>query len=494
MTVVLDGLSLTVDEVVRVARAGEPVELAADALERMRAARAVVERAVERGDRVYGLTTGVGVRKRVSVGAGELETFNRRLIRNHLTATGPDAPAEVVRATMLRLANGFALGAAGVRPELAERVVAALNSGDLPRVRMLGSIGQADLAPMADLAYGLLGDEAPAPKEGLALLDNNAFSTALAALAVADTRRLLLTLDVAGALDLEAFAANLSPLHVGAGGWAPGWAPYRELEEARARLRGLLAGSSLWEEGAARNLQDPLVFRCLAQVHGAGLDALRYTDGQLGIELNASQDNPVVLVDEDRLISVANFDILALAAALDFLRISLASVLTSANERMVKLLEQPLSGLPEGLAVERGLAEDSLAEFGVAGQALVAEARLLAQPVSFEVVSTSHAEGIEDRMTMAPLGARRLAEMVELGERIVAIELVVAAQAVELREGLRLGAGTGRAHALVRERIPFSGRDDPIPSDLEPLRAAIRGGLFAELSKSHTDTSWGLPL
>jgi histidine ammonia-lyase len=478
VTVVLEGHSLTIDDLVRVARGGEQVELATEAVERMRAARAVVERAVERGDRVYGLTTGVGARKRVDVDATELEAFNRRLILNHLTASGPDAPAEVVRATMLRLANGFALGAAGVRPELAERVVAALNSGDLPRVRMLGSVGQADLAPMADLAHGLLGDEAPAPKEGLALLNNNAFSTGLAALAIADARRLLLTLDVAGALDLEAFSANLSPLHVGVGEW---W-PYRGLGEALTRLRGLLARSSLWEEGAARNLQDPLVFRCLAHVQGAGLDALRYAEDQLAIELNTSQDNPVVLVDEDRIISVANFDVLALAAALDFLRIGLAPVLTSANERMVKLLEHPLSGLPEGLAVERGLAEDSLAEFGVAGQALVAEARLLAQPVSFEVASTSHAEGIEDRMTMAPLAARRVADMVELGERIVAIELLVAAQAVDLRKGLRLGAGTGRAHTLVRERIPFSGADDPIPPDLEPLREAIRGGLFAELS------------
>jgi histidine ammonia-lyase len=478
VNVVLDGQSLTVDDVVRVARGGARVELAADAVERMREARAVVERAVERGDRVYGLTTGVGVRKRVAVPRGELAEFNRRLVVNHLTASGSDAPAEVVRATMLRLANGFALGTAGVRPVLAERVVAALNAGDLPRVRMLGSLGQADLPPMADLAYGLLGDEAPAAKEGIALLNNNAFSTGLAALAVADARRLLLTLDVAGALDLEAFAANLSPLH-------PRVAqvrPYPGLCDALARLRGLLAGSRLWDEGAARNLQDPLVFRCLPQVQGAGLDALRFAETQLAVELNASQENPLVVPGEDRIVSVANFDVLPLAAALDFLRIGLAPVLTSANERMVKLLEYPLSELPEGLAVERGLAEDSLAEFGVAGQALVAEARLLAQPVSFEVASTTHAEGIEDRMTMAPLAARRLAEQVELGERVAAIELIVAAQAVDLREEARLGAGTARAQTLVRERIPFSGRGDPIPADLEPLRELIRAGRFAELA------------
>jgi histidine ammonia-lyase len=477
VTVVLDGASLTVEEVVRVARGGEQAELAPEARERMAAARAVVERALGRGDVVYGLTTGVGVRKRVRVPREELEDFNRRLILNHLVATGPEAPEDVVRATMLRLANGFALGVSGVRPELAERLVAALNARDHPRIRTLGSLGQADLPSLADLAHGLLGGDPPAPKEGIALLNNNAFSTALAALAVADAQRLLLTLDVAGALDLEAFAANLTPLH-------PHVAevrPYAGLRDALGRLRSLLQGSRLWEEDAARNLQDPLVFRCLPQVQGAGLDALRFVERQLTVELNASQENPLVLVDEDRIVSVASFDVLPLAAALDFLRITLASVLTSANERLVKLLEFPLSGLPEGLAVERGLAEDSLAEFGVVGQAIVAEARLLAQPVSFEVASTSHAEGIEDRMTMAPLAARRLAELVELGERLATIELLVAAQAVDLREAGPLGVGTGGARDLVRSRIPFSGRGDPVPPDLEPLRDLVRSGAFAEL-------------
>jgi histidine ammonia-lyase len=477
MTVVLDGRSLTIDEVVRVARGGERVELAADAVERMRAAREVVERALARNDLVYGLTTGVGVRKRVRVPSSELEEFNRRLIRNHLVATGPDAPRDVVRAMMLRLVNGFALGVSGVRPELAGRVVDALNADDVPRVRLLGSIGQADLASTADLAHGLLGGEAPAPKEGISLLNNNSLSTALAALAVAGARRLLLTLDVAGALDLEAFAANLTPLH-------PRVAevrPYPGLRDALERLRGLLAGSRLWEEGAARNLQDPLVFRCLPQVQGAGLDALRHVESQLTVELNASQENPLVVVDEDRIISVANFDVLPLATALDYLRIAFASVLTSAAERTVKLLESPLSGLPEGLAVERDLAEDSMSEFGIAVQAVVAEARLLAQPVSFEVASTAHAEGIEDRMTMAPLAARRLAELVELGERVATIGLVVAAQAVELRGEGPLGAGTEQAQALVRQFVAFSGRGDPVPSDLEPLREAVRAGELAAL-------------
>jgi histidine ammonia-lyase len=244
--------------------------------------------------------------------------------------------------------------------------------------------------------------------------------------------------------------------------------------ETLERLRGLLEGSSLWEPGAARNLQDPLSFRCLPQVHGALRDALTFARGQLEIELNASQENPLVVAAEDRIVSVANFDILPLAAALDFLRIALAPALTSACERAEKLLQGPLTGLPDFLAPRQGLAENSLGELGVTAQGLTAEARLLAQPVSFEVVSTTHAEGIEDRMTMAPLAARRLAEMVRLGEALVAVELVIGCQAADLRSPTRLGAGTRFAYERVRALVPFLGEGDTLVPDLEPVAELVR--------------------
>ena len=475
--IVLTGDDLTLDQVVAVARRGEAVEISPDALARMQAARAVVERMLELDVPVYGLTTGVGARKRVRVSPDDAEEFNRMLILNHRVGQGDFAPDDVIRATLVRLANGLAKGTPGVRPELAVHVVRALNEGVLPRVRTLGSVGQSDLPQMADVAHGLLGDFTPVAKEGIALVNNSAFSTGSAALAVADCMRLLDVLDVAGALDLEAFAANVSMLH-------PTIAetrPYDGLRSTLARLTEILAGSYLWEEGAARNLQDPLTFRCLPQVHGAARDALGFAVSQLGIELNASQDNPVVATGEGRIVSVGNFDVLPLAAALDFLRIALAPVLTSAAERLLKLLQAPLTGLPIGLAVRDGLAEDSLSEFGVPAQSLAAEARLLAQPVSFELVSTTHAEGIEDRMTLAPLAARRLAEMVGLGERLVAIELVVAAQAVDLRGPPALGAGTRSAYELVRERVPLTDAGEPLPQDLEPVVELIRAGsLVAE--------------
>jgi histidine ammonia-lyase len=479
MTVVLTGDGLTVQDVVRVARAGEAVGIDAPAYDRMRETRALVERVVERGDVVYGMTTGVGARKKVPVPPEEIPAFNRALIANHRTATGPPAPVDVVRATMLRLANTFAKGTAGVRPEIADRLVQALNDDERPHVRLLGSLGQADLPPMGDLAHALFADADLQAKEGLALLNSNAFSTGFAALAVSDTTRLLEALDVAGALDLEAFAANLTILHADIGKVRP----YPGIVASLARFQELLEGSCLWESGAARNLQDPLTFRCLPQVHGALRDALDFTRRQVEIELNASQENPLVLPDEDRIVSVANFDVLPLAAALDFLRIALAPVLTSAAERSLKLLQGWLSGLPDALAPRQGLAENSLGEFGVSIQGLTGEARLLAHPVSFEVVTTTHAEGIEDRMTLAPLAARRLADMIELGERLVAIELVIACQAVDLRKAEPLGAGTRRAYELVRKAIPFMGEGDPLPADLDPVRELVRSGELSPASR-----------
>jgi histidine ammonia-lyase len=475
MTVVLTGWDLRPDDVVRVAREGEAVELAAEAVERMAASRAVVERAVERGDAVYGLTTGVASRKRVTVAAAEISAFNRLMIQSHRVGQGADAPRDVVRAALVRLANGFATGTTPVRPELAERVVAVLNGGGAPRVRLLGSIGQADLAPNADLAQGLLDGFELAAGEALALVNNNSFGTGFASLAVADARVLLAALEAAAALDLEAFAANLSILHPAVATTRP----YQGLQLALERLRLLLRGTSLWEAGAARNLQDPLSFRGIPQVLGAAHDAALFAWSQLQTELNSSHSNPLVLTDEDRVISVSNVEIAPVAAALDFLRIALAPALTTANERQMKLLQAPLTGLSDGLAARPGH-EDGLAELGNAGMAFTAEARLLAQPVSFELASTTQAEGIEDRMTMAPLAARRTAEMVELGERIVAIELVVAAQAIDLRRPAALGAGTKRAYDLVRERIPFTGAGEAVPSELEPVRELVRSGALSE--------------
>ncbi|HEX3427776.1 MAG TPA: aromatic amino acid ammonia-lyase [Candidatus Limnocylindrales bacterium] len=470
MTVVLTGRDLTRDEVVRVAREGETVELAPEARERMARMRGIVRATLARGDAVYGSNTAVGVLKRVPIQPGETDGYAAWMLRHHIVGQGPDAAADVVRATMLRLANHLAEGSAGVRPELADRLVTALNDGETPRIRTIGSVGQADLAPLAELADALFQGIALEAGEGTALLDNNAFSTGWAALAVSDAATLLDTMEIAGALSLEGLAANPTMLH-------PAIAdvrPYPGIRRTLDRLRDLLAGSAICDPGGARNLQDPLSFRNLPQIQGACRDVLDHVDAQLAIELNASQGNPIVVPDEERVVSVANFEILPLAAALDYLRIVLATALTTSAERTVKALGTPWSGLPTGLTPVPNTAEAGLTYLSLAAQSLAVEARLLAQPVSFELTSTAHAEGIEDRTTMAPLAARRVAEMTALGGTITAIELAVGAQAVELR-GLRQGRGTARATAAVRRVVPYLRSGDHVP-DVTALADAVRDG------------------
>jgi histidine ammonia-lyase len=473
MTIRLTGRDLDRGQVVQVARGGDQVELDETARARMTRSRGVVRAALERGDAVYGSNTAVGVLKRVGIAAHDTDSYAASMNRHHIVGQGPAASDDLVRATMLRLANHFAEGSAGVRPELADRLVSALNNGEVPLLRTIGSIGQADLAPLADLGDALFREITLEAGEGTAILDNNSFSTAWAALAVADVETLLDTMDVAGALSLEGLAANPTMLHAAIGEVRP----YPGLRRTLARFRELLTDSAIWDPGAARNLQDPLTFRNLPQIQGACRDVLAHVDAQLAIELNASQGNPIVVPAEDRVISVANFEILPLAVALDYLRLVLATALTSSSERTVKILGAPWSGLPTGLAPVAGTTAAGLTYLSLAAQSLAVEARLLAQPVSFEVASTTHAEGIEDRTTMAPLAARRLAEMVELGEGIVAIELTVGAQATDLR-GLRRGRGTEAAVAVVRGVIPFLDVDDSVP-EVESLIGLVRRGAFA---------------
>jgi len=470
MAVTLTGASLRLEEVVAVARHGHRVEIAPTALDAMNRRRAIVEGASVAGAPVYGLTTGVGMRREATVDADSARAFNRSTILGHLVGLGPDAPADVSRAALLRLANGVVAGYQGARPTVAVTLVDALNSGAAPRVSTLGTVGQADLAQHADLAHGATATVELEAGEALALLAGNAFSTGQAALAVADAGSLVRWLDAAAALDFEAFRGNVGALH-------PEVAtarPFPGIADTIERMGALLDGSALWEPAAARFLQDPLTYRCVPQLHGAARDALRFVEGQLAIELNAHQGNPLVVESEGRLVSVGNFDSQPLATALDLLRIALAPVLTAAVERTLKLLSPRFSGLGEGLVRGEQSWQDGLSELGVAAQAIAAEARLLAQPVSYELVSTMQESGVEDRAALSSLGARRAAELLDLGARVVGIELTVAAQALDLRDEVALGTGVALLRAYVRERIGFLEAPEQMPLPLEELASSIR--------------------
>lgn len=473
MAIVLTGAGLCPADVVAVARDGVPVALAAEARDRMRRARALAEETFARGTQTYGLTTGLGVQKRMALEPGDAG-FGWRQIAESRAGQGPAVPRDAVRSAMLVFLNQLAGGSTCVRPALAERLAEALNAGVVPSVRLRGSLGASDLAAMADIAHGVFAGMELAPGEGLALINTSAFGTGLAALALADAMRLVDAADVAGALCLEGFAASVSVLHPAIERARPDAVLARTL----ARFRDLLDGSYLWAEGAARNLQDPLTYRSTAPIQSAARRAVEHAMELVVIELGSAQGNPLVSFEYGRILSTGIYEVVGLSAAVDYVRIALASMLSAASERCVKLLDTPWSGLPTGLLDQRG-PDLGLSILAVTAQSVVAEASLLAQPVSFTVVSTAGAEGIEDRATHLPLSARRLADMVELGEGVVAIELVVAAQAVDVRGASPLGRGTGAAYERIRGRVPTLKAGDAPPVDVDPVRALVRAGAIA---------------
>jgi histidine ammonia-lyase len=483
-SLVLGDRPLTPEDVVAVA-GGRRVALGARARTTMERTRGVIERVLERGDPVYGVTRGVGALKTVAIDAAEQAAFNRALLVSHNVGHGPLAPPEVVRATMVTRAAGLALGYAGVRPVVAEALCAALNSGLTPRLHTIGSIGQADLSQMAEIGLALTGQTIPVdelrsagleplqlgPREAHAILNANAYTVGVACLALARARAALDRLELAAALSYEAVLGNIDALHPAIGHARP----YPGDQRARARVTALLAGGALAQrQTAPRNLQDALCFKGLAQTHGAAHDAFAQLDRQLSIELGSSGDSPFVLADEDRAISTGGHEIAPVALALDHARLALAGAVTISSERVQKLLDPRFTDLPTGLRSRPDSAEDGLAIVGHGAASLAAEARLLARPVTLEQPTSSIAAGIEDRVTMAPVAAMRLLSMSELIVRLAAVELLCAAQAVDLRATVAaLGTGTSSAYRLVRRFLPAGDLTIDSGERLDQLAAAL---------------------
>lgn len=462
--VAITGFDLTIDQLAQIAREKVPVAVRADAVERMKAARAVVDNAVARGEKVYGVTTSVGAKTGVPLAPDRIGEFNRRLLLTHNVAHGPLAPHEAVRAMMLVLLNSMASGRLGVRPLLAERLAAALNEDRAIDVHIWGSMGQSDMAPITDLALALYGDLELQAGEALAMLNSSALALGTAALAMADLRDVLDQWSLIAALSMEGFAANPSIVSNA----ALQSRPFAGLKRHGERIRGYLAGSYLFVKGGPRHLQDPLSFRSLPLLHGTAADSMAFAYGQVEAELSASQNNPIVSIEEQALVSVANFDTVSLSMALDIARLGFAPVMTSSAERVAKQVDSFWSGLTVGLIEEDGVGLPGFNGLAQFHKAITSEARLATAPVVHELASSSHSNGNLDRAGMAGLAARKTGEVASLCRSIAAIELMVAAQAVEIRKATPLGAVTGKLHALVREAVPFAAAGDRVPH-LDPL-------------------------
>ena len=496
-SIVLSGGGLTVDRVLAASRGQAKVELDPAALVRVRAARDVVDRVLARGEAVYGLNTGLGSLARYHIPLEEIGAFSFATVADQVSSYGRPLASDVVRAMMVTRVNGMLRAGVGVRRELIEALVALLNAGVHPIVRVIGSVGQGDLSEMADIGKVLIGrgwaeyqgatltgeralEEAGlapislGPKEALGLISANGVTMGRGSLVLVDAADLIESMQIAAALSFEAFEANLSIIHPAAARARP----YSGQATAMARLRELLEESDLWRPGAARNLQDPLSVRCVPQTHGAVYDALSVVRGIMEIELNSAADNPLVLVEEEAIVSVGNFDVTSLAMAFDYVRLGIAHAAQVANERVQKLLWRHFSGLPTGLARREG-PTGGLRPLGRSFAALASEARFLANPVSLDYRGQL-AEGVEDHASMAPLAVSTTSTLVSLAHRLVALELIIAAQAVDLRGGLeRLGGGTTRAHAVVREFAGVLTDETEWNADIEGLATLVGDGQLA---------------
>lgn len=477
----ITGRSLTITQTVRVARHGAPVMLAQDVEARMLAGRQVLEAAIARGERIYGATTSVGPRTSASLSPAHIAEFNRRLLRTHHVGHGPVASHETVRATMLVLLNALASGSQGVRPLLAKTLADALNR-DLPvTMHVWGSMGQSDMSSMSDLALALFGDVGLEAGEALALINSSAFATGTATLAMSDLERMLRFSTLVGAFSMEGFAANPSIVSA----VALQSRRFDGLQQHGHAIRQYLEGSYITAKDGPRNLQDPLCFRSLPLVHGAAADSLAHAGGQLARELNASQGNPVISVELGDLAAVANFDMVSLCMTLDIARLGFAPVLTSSTERVAKMVDATWSGLPIGLIEDDGIGAPGFNGVALFHKAITSEARLLTAPLAGELASSSHSNAVMDRASLAALGARRAAELHVLARSIVGMELLVAAQAVQLRGKTQLGRTTARLMQLVRQCAPYATGGTGIPDvaaflDRLDEHAAVTSALIDE--------------
>ncbi len=496
----LDGRALSLEQIASVALDGGSVAIASDAYRRMEASRAVVEGVVSRGETAYGINTGFGKLSDVRIGPDQLEALQRNLVRSHACGIGEPLPEDEVRAMLLLRANVLAKGLSGVRPVVAETLVAMLNRSVHPLIPARGSVGASgDLAPLAHLALTLIGEGeahhrgqrmsssralelaeiAPltlAAKEGLALLNGTQAMAGMGGLALARALRVVELFDLAGAMSLEALrgtpAAFDARIHEAR--------PHAGQIAAAAHLRGLLEDSEIREShrhGDPR-VQDAYCLRCMPQVHGAARGALSHVREVIEVETGSATDNPLIFAEDNEILSGGNFHGAPLALALDYAAIALTDLMSISERRIDRLINPDINeGLPAFLSPDAGVSSGLMIAH-VAAAALLNEAKVLSHPSSVDSVPTSG--GKEDHVSMGMTGALKLRQVVSNAEHVLAIELMSAAQGLEYRLPLKPAHEVGRAAGRVREFVAPLKEDRVLAGEMERLARAVRVGKFDE--------------
>ena len=497
----LDGETLSLEEIREVSRGDWHVALAPEALARVERARALVDRVAAGEAAAYGINTGFGTLAEVRIDRKDLRTLQRNLLLSHAAGVGTPLPLPEARALLLLRCNVLARGHSGIRPRTLQLALDMLNRGVIPVVPERGSVGASgDLAPLAHLALVLIGEgeafvgteRLPGraalarvglepvvleAKEGLALVNGTQAMCAVGALALLRGEALAETADLAGAMTLEGLLGShrpfLAPIHAAR--------PHPGQIAVAEHLRSLLRDSEIVESHAdCAKVQDPYSLRCMPQVHGAVRDGLEHARRVLSIEVNSATDNPLVFPDEDLIVSGGNFHGQPVSLALDVLAIA-CTQLSSISERRVEQLVNPaLSGLPPFLAKNSGLNSGFMIA-QVTSAALVAESRILSHPASVDSIPSS--AGREDHVSMGMTAALKARQVVDFARTCLAVEVLVAAQALDYRRPLRAGRGVAAAHARVREVVPSMEEDREIHRDIEAVSALIDSG--ALLAAAH---------
>lgn len=497
--VVITGNSLTLEQLVAVARYDAPITIEGEAAERIKASRAIVDKIVDSEAVVYGITTGFGSLCRVHISKEDCSQLQENLIRTHSCGFGKPFSRELTRAMMLIRINALAKGYSGIRPETLDTLVAMLNKGVHPYIPEKGSLGASgDLAPLSHMVLPMLGlgdaeyqgevlpgSEAMAragipvislqAKEGLALINGTPVLTAVGAMALWDGICLLKLSDVAAALSAEAMRGIIDAyderIHT--------IRPHKGQLDTAANMRTLLEGSTFITRQGELRVQDPYSLRCVPQVHGASKDTLAFVREKVEIEINSVTDNPIILPDGD-VISGGNFHGEPMALPFDFLGIGLAEIANISERRLERLLNNSLSGFPSFLVKHSGLNSGFMIT-QYAAAALVSENKVLAHPASVDSIPSC--ENQEDIVSMGAHAGRKAGEIAENVKRVIATEILAACQAIDLRaEELSLGKGTKAAYEAVRQSNDFIDYDKNIEmfKELEKVTAIVDDGTLLE--------------
>jgi histidine ammonia-lyase len=505
-TIYLDGNSLTFDQVYAVAY-GQPnsprVEIGADAKKLVTRAADAVQTLLSRGVIAYGITTGFGAFKDRIIPQDQVEQLQRNILVSHSVGVGDPFDIPTTRAIMLIRANTLSRGHSGIRLATLQLLIDMLNAGIHPIIPEKGSLGASgDLAPLAHMALPIIGEGVAnyqgeiisgaeafkragltpiklAAKEGLALTNGTSVMTALGVLQTLRAERYSQTADIAGCLSLEAlngtdlaFDERIHNLR-----------PYPRQKECASYLRSLLKDSEFTREHTSLNVQDAYTLRCMPQVHGAVRDAIAYARWVFEIELNAVTDNPLIFIDEKDEITVlsgGNFHGEPLAIAMDYLAFSVAELGNISERRIMRLTDECSNThvLPAFLTNNGGL-NSGFMILQYTAAALATENKVLSHPASVDTIPTS--ANVEDHVSMGATAALKLRAVVDNVERILAIELMSAAQGIDFRRQVigaekKLGAGTRSAYALIREQVPFIESDTTMYGYIEAIRKLVASG------------------